>query len=184
MTERERPDLNHVRGAFREENERAARESETATPSRDRGTPSSGYGGARYSLLNETDGLRTFALILRHGDKVCETLLRFAREQQLSAASVRAIGAFSSATLGFFDWERKDYDRILVEEQVEVLSLTGDISLAPDASPQVHVHVVLGKRDGTAHGGHLLEAEVRPTLEVVLTEPPANLRRRKDPESR
>jgi predicted DNA-binding protein with PD1-like motif len=70
-----------------------------------------------------------------------------------------------------------------VEEQVEVLSLTGDISLAPDATPQLHVHVVLGKHDGTAHGGHLLEAEVRPTLEVVVTETPANLRRRQDPES-
>jgi uncharacterized protein len=183
MTERERPDLNHVRGAFREEDKRADREGETATPSQVPKKPAGSLGAGRYSLLHETGGLRTFALILRHGDKVCETLLGFAREQQLSAASVAAIGAFSRATLGFFDWERKDYDRILVEEQVEVLSLTGDISLAPDATPQLHVHVVLGKRDGTAHGGHLLEAEVRPTLEVVVTETPPNLRRSPDPES-
>ncbi len=137
----------------------------------------------RAELLHETDGLRTFALVLRHGDKVCETLRGFARERELSAASITAIGAFSSATLGFFDWERKDYDRILVEEQVEVLSLTGDVSLAPDSTPQLHLHVVLGKRDGTAHGGHLLEAEVRPTLEVMVIETPPGLRRRHDPES-
>jgi predicted DNA-binding protein with PD1-like motif len=137
----------------------------------------------RAEPLHETDGLRTFALVLRHGDKVCETLLGFARERELSAASISAIGAFSSATLGFFDWERKDYARILVEEQVEVLSLTGDVSLAPDSTSQLHMHVVLGKRDGTAHGGHLLEAEVRPTLEVMVIETPPELRRRHDPES-
>ncbi len=140
-------------------------------------------GGPRYSLLHETDGLRTFGLVLRHGDKVCETLLGFARERELTAASVTAIGAFSGATLGFFDWERKDYDRIVVAEQVEVLSLTGDVSLAPDSTPQLHLHVVLGKPDGTAHGGHLIEAEVRPTLEVMVTEAPPELRRRHDPES-
>jgi predicted DNA-binding protein with PD1-like motif len=183
MTERKRPDLNHVRGAFREEDERAAREGETAAPSQVPEKRTGSYGGVRYSLLHETAGLRTFTLILRHGDKVCETLLGFAREQQLSAASVTAIGAFSGATLGFFDWERKGYDRILVDEQVELLSLNGDISLAPDATPQLHLHVVLGKRDGTAHGGHLLEAEVRPTLEMVVTETPPDLRRRQDPES-
>jgi uncharacterized protein len=40
---------------------------------------------------------------------------------------------------------------------------------------------VLGRRDGTAHGGHLLEAHVRPTLEVMLTESPVQLRRVFDP---
>ncbi len=136
-----------------------------------------------YSLLHETYGLRTFAVVLDRGVQVCESLLRFATEQGISAASVSAIGAFARATLGFYDWERKDYDRIAVEEQVEVLSLAGDIALAPDDSPQLHLHVVLGKRDGTAHGGHLLEAQVRPTLELVITETPAKLRRRHDPDS-
>jgi predicted DNA-binding protein with PD1-like motif len=177
MAERERPDMNHVRGALRNEAERTARGADD--PRKRIGS----YGGARYALLHSADGLRTFVLILRNGDRVCETLLGFANEQQLSAASVSAIGAFSTATLGFFDWERKDYDRILVQEQVEVLALTGDISLAPDATPQLHLHVVLGKRDGTAHGGHLLEAEVRPTLEVMITESPADLQRRHDRES-
>jgi predicted DNA-binding protein with PD1-like motif len=70
-----------------------------------------------------------------------------------------------------------------VEEQVEVLSLVGDIALE-GGQPRVHAHVVVGKRDGTAHGGHLLDARVRPTLEVILVQPPAHLRRRYDPDSR
>jgi uncharacterized protein len=63
-----------------------------------------------------------------------------------------------------------------------VLSLVGDIALKDDG-PQVHAHVVLGKADGTAHGGHVLEAHVWPTLEVVLTESPKHLHRKFDPET-
>jgi uncharacterized protein len=47
----------------------------------------------------------------------------------------------------------------------------------------VHAHVVLGRSDGTALGGHLLEVHVWPTLEVVLDESPAHLRKRSDPET-
>jgi predicted DNA-binding protein with PD1-like motif len=84
--------------------------------------------------------------------------------------------------LGYFDWQRKDYRRIAIEEQVEVLNLTGNVALA-DGKPKLHPHIVVGKADGSAHGGHLLEGHVRPTLEVVVTESPAHLQRRSDPET-
>ena len=45
----------------------------------------------------------------------------------------------------------------------------------------MHAHAVVGKRDETAHGGHLLQAHDRPTCEVVLTESPAQLRKEFDP---
>lgn len=93
-----------------------------------------------------------------------------------------AIGALESATLGYFDWESKAHERIAVNEQVEVLSLIGDIALDGD-QPQVHAHVVLGRRDGSTVGGHLLQTTVRPTLEVMLIDSPACLRRVCDPVS-
>ena len=125
---------------------------------------------------------RTWALVFATGDDVLPALLRFATLQQLTAAHFTAIGAFSDATLGYFDWASKTYEKIPVREQVEVLSLLGDVALEHDA-PKIHAHAVLGKRDGSAHGGHLLAAHVRPTLEVMLVESPAHLRRRFDPES-
>jgi predicted DNA-binding protein with PD1-like motif len=130
-------------------------------------------------LLHDASGLRSFALVFEAGDRVMDALLAWVREQQLSAASFTGIGAFGAATLGYFDIERRDYARIEVRDQVEVLSLAGNVALS-DGSPKVHAHVVVGKRDGTAHGGHLLEATVRPTLELVVTETPATLRRRTD----
>ena len=133
------------------------------------------------SLLH-ADGQKTWALIFDKGDEPIAELQRFARREGLSAAHFTALGAFSAATLGYFDRERRDYRRIEVAEQVEVLSLLGDVAVGDDG-PKVHAHVVLGRADGTAHGGHLLEARVWPTLELVLTESPAHLRRRMDPAS-
>jgi predicted DNA-binding protein with PD1-like motif len=99
-------------------------------------------------------------------------LTAFAKEHRLSASQFTALGAFRDCVLGYFDWEKKDYARISIEEQVEVLALVGDIALN-DGEPKLHPHVVVGKSDGTAHGGHLLEAHVRPTLEVIITERPS-----------
>lgn len=130
-------------------------------------------------LLNE-NGERVFAVIFETGDDPVAGLTRFAEEHKLSASAFTAIGAFSAATLGYFDWDKKDYERIAVKEQVEVLALVGDIALQ-DGKPKLHAHVVLGKRDGSACGGHLLSARVRPTLEVIVTESPAHLRRKHDP---
>lgn len=130
----------------------------------------------------EGEGERSWAVVLSTGDEVTASLLAFARDQQLTAARFTAIGAFREATLGYFDWSSKTYERIPVSEQVEVLSLVGDIALERN-QPKLHAHVVVGKRDGTAHGGHLLEARVRPTLEVMLIESPARLRRVFDPAS-
>jgi predicted DNA-binding protein with PD1-like motif len=124
----------------------------------------------------------TYAVVLAKGDEVMRELGRIVREQRIEAASITAIGAFERAVLGYFDWDTKEYKRNPVAEQVEVLSLLGDVAVA-DNGPTLHLHAVLGKRDGSTIGGHLLEGHVRPTLELTLIEPPAHLRKRKDPES-
>jgi predicted DNA-binding protein with PD1-like motif len=131
-------------------------------------------------LLHQHGGQRTFAVVFDPGDEAMAGLERFARDNKLSAAQVTAIGAFSDATVGYFRVEEKEYKKIPVREQVEVLSLVGDISLGPDGSPKVHAHVVLGREDGSTVGGHLIDGRVRPTLEVILVESPEHLRRRFD----
>ena len=136
----------------------------------------------RAKLINQHDQ-RVFAVIFDAGEDPMKGLERFAAEQNLSASSFTAIGAFGEAMLGYFDWEKKDYERIPVREQTEVLALVGDITLDDAGGRKVHAHVVLGKRDGAACGGHLLAAKVRPTLELILTESPGYLRRRHDPAS-
>jgi uncharacterized protein len=133
----------------------------------------------RYKLIDDTP--KTFVLVFETGDELAQGLTQFAIEQKLASASFKAIGALSSVKLGWLNWETKQYEpAVSLREQVELLSLIGDVALK-DGQPQVHAHAVIGKRDGTAHGGHLLEAHVRPTCEVVLTESPAHLRKEFDP---
>jgi uncharacterized protein len=133
--------------------------------------------------LHAADGQRVFAVILETGEAVMESLQRFAEAERLTAAQITGIGAFSEAGLRYFDWERKEYLPIPVKEQVEVASLIGDVAVSPEGKPALHVHLVLGRRDGTALAGHLAEARVRPTLELIVTESPAHLRKALDPES-
>ncbi len=121
-------------------------------------------------------------LVFDKGDEAVEQLLAFAKAENLTAASFTGIGAFSDVTLGFFDRQRQDYKTIPLAEQVEVLALAGDVALKA-GEPKVHAHVVVGKADGTACGGHLLRGRVWPTLEVVLVESPAELRRTLDEET-
>jgi uncharacterized protein len=134
-------------------------------------------------LLDRNEGRRTFAVILKTGDEAVRCLQDFAVRERLGAAQITAIGAFSGAKLAYFDWESKSYKPIPVQEQVEVAAFAGDVAIGEDGKPTLHVHAVLGRHDGSALAGHLLEGNVRPTLEVIITESPAHLCKKKDPES-
>ena len=134
------------------------------------------------STLLDASGARTWALVFDKADEPVSGLTAFAKAQALGGAHFTAIGAFSEVTLGYFDRKTRDYKKIPLREQVEVLSLIGDVAL-DRGEPKVHAHVVVGRADGEARGGHLLNARVWPTLEVVLTESPRHLRKRHDPET-
>lgn len=130
----------------------------------------------RSRLVND-DRQRTYVVVLDTGDEVMACLQAFAGQERISAAQVTAIGALSRGTLGFFEWERKDYREIPVGEQVEVVSLNGDIGVDAEGRPALHLHAVLGRSDGSTVGGHLMQAHVRPTLEAIVIESPAHLHR-------
>jgi predicted DNA-binding protein with PD1-like motif len=130
-------------------------------------------------LISDEPGAQVHVVILDTGEEAFAALTKFANEAKISAASLTAIGAFDTATVGWFDFPSKSYKRIEVNEQCEVLSAIGDVAVGDDGKASLHIHIVLGLSDGSTRGGHLLEGRVRPTLEVVLTEAPAKLRRKK-----
>jgi hypothetical protein len=132
--------------------------------------------------LVANNGEKTFVLVFDKGDEVVSTLKRFADDNKLSASHINGIGAFSDVTLGYFDRDTKKYIENPVDQQCELLSLIGDIAEAPGGKPQPHMHVVVGLRDSTTRGGHLLKAHVFPTLEMTLVEAPAELHKKIDPD--
>jgi len=134
----------------------------------------------QHKLLHENSGQRTFAVALDTGDEVVAHLKLFIERERIGAASFTAIGAFSDVELDYFDWEKKEYRKIPVKEQVEVASMIGDVAEGPDGKAALHAHLVIGRSDGSAMAGHLGKAHVRPTLEVIVTESPAHLRKKID----
>jgi predicted DNA-binding protein with PD1-like motif len=134
----------------------------------------------RAALLSDGDA-KTYLLVFRTGQEVMKGLRAFARKHQLTAGHLTGIGAVRDAVIGYFDPQTKTYLRHREEGQAEVLSLTGNLSLV-EGEPFFHVHVALGRRDGSARGGHLFAATVRPTVELVLTTYPKSVRRKVDPE--
>lgn len=125
---------------------------------------------------------RVLSVVLETGEEVMETLAALADERDLDAAHFTGIGAFSEASMGFYDPETKDYQELPVEGQVELLSLVGNITRAPGGR-KIHTHATVCRPDGTVRGGHLLSARVRPTLELFVTVLPGELRRVEDADS-
>lgn len=124
---------------------------------------------------------RAYVVVLDPQDEAVVALTEFAREHGLGASQITAVGAFKTAVVGWFDRGAKDYRRIPVGEQCEVLSLVGDIAVGREG-PVPHLHAVLGLQDGSTRGGHLLEGHVWPTLEVIIQDSPAELAKSFRPE--
>ena len=133
------------------------------------------------SKIIDSSSAPTYVLVLDPGDEAVASISSFARDRNLTAAQVTAIGAFESATVGWFDRDAKQYRPIEVDQQCEVLSLVGDIAVGSDG-PAPHLHAVLGLPDGTTRGGHLLRGHVWPTLELIIRDTPVELRKTDRPE--
>jgi uncharacterized protein len=133
-------------------------------------------------LVSKPGETRVWIAVLEMGEEAKVQLLSLAKTEGIENASFVALGAFEKAVIAYFDWQKKAYQNIPVDEQVEVITLVGDIVPDDKGKPSLHAHTVLGRSDGSTRGGHLIEGYVRPTLEVTVTEMPAHLRRHKHPE--
>jgi uncharacterized protein len=97
------------------------------------------------------------------------------KPEHIVGAHLSTIGALSSAPFGWFDRDKRAYRNIPVNEQVECISLIGDIGLSGE-TPALHIRGCVGHSDGRKTGGHLLAAVAWPTLEVFVSESEISLR--------
>jgi len=136
--------------------------------------------GMQVKLISEgSGGEKVYAVIFRKGDELLSGLTDFCIQYKVGAAHFTGIGAISGATVGWLDLPAKAYHPIHVDEQVEVLSMMGDVATF-NGKPVVHAHLVMGKHDGSTVGGHLWEAHVNPTLEVFVSVDPVPLKKKPD----
>jgi hypothetical protein len=131
-------------------------------------------------LLNPGEPTKQYAVIFYQGDEAFSGLLEFAEKYHVTSAHFTAIGALNGATVAWFDPQHKMYKKIPISGQHEVIGMSGDIALY-QGKPVVHTHMLVGNPDGTTQGGHVLEAHVSPTLEVMVTVDPVTMQKRFDP---
>ncbi|AYV83131.1 MAG: DUF296 domain-containing protein [Hyperionvirus sp.] len=143
-------------------------------------TQAGGAPGMQVQTLSDSGGSKTYAIIFSKGDEAFSGLNDFAREYNVTAAHFKGIGALRRGTLGWFSAEKMMYKKIPIEEQVEVASIIGDIAMF-EGKPVVHCHMVVGLPDGSAKAGHVIEAHVWPTLEIIITVEPTALLKSRDP---
>lgn len=148
----------------------------------------------RHKLLEAEAGRRKFVLVLDAGEEALAAIKAFAKEQDLEGSSVSGIGAFESCSFGHFNPATKEFTRNDISVQSEVLALTGNIAgsseqddgdddgdaAEDDDGPHLHLHCVVGLRDATTRGGHLIQGIVRPTMELIIEESPVHMNRGMD----
>ncbi|MDN3549627.1 PPC domain-containing DNA-binding protein [Mucilaginibacter aquaedulcis] len=126
--------------------------------------------GVKSKLINSAP--KTYILVFAKGDEILSGITEFAQKNNIKTAHFTAIGDATAAKVGWYDKERKMFKVITINEQSEITSMVGDIAWLNNSKPSVHAHINLADSSGLVHGGHLLEAFVSPTLEVVLTVDP------------
>jgi uncharacterized protein len=137
--------------------------------------------GVHVKLISDSGTTRTYAIIFSAGDEILSGLKEFAINYQVKSAHFTAIGDARSAKFGWYDESKKMFKVFKIDNFSEITSLIGDIATY-NGMPVVHAHANFGTEDGTVHGGHLLEAFVSPTLEVIMTVEPESLYKKLAPE--
>ena len=121
----------------------------------------------------------TIAIRLDEGDELVASLKEACRKEKVTSALVSGIGAVRKAEIAHFDPDTKEYHIKKLEGKLEIVSLSGNIAMHEgEAVP--HLHIALSMRDFSTTSGHLMNAEIRPTCEIVLLLHNVKIRREHD----
>ncbi len=122
-----------------------------------------------------------FIIRLEKGDDTLASIKRFAEANRIGAALFEGIGSLNTAKLGHYDFATKEYKYEVFREDLEILSLSGNISVM-NRKPLPHAHVTLGKRDFSVIGGHLDDGSSANMVEIGLVTLPGKLAKSRDDE--
>ena len=120
-----------------------------------------------------------YQLRFESGEALAVKLLQWLARHRIGYATLTGLGAVSSATVAYWNAETREYEHHLLDEQLEVVSLIGNVSVK-DGAPFTHIHVTLGGPDLSIRGGHFIDAKVHPNLEMWVRPESAGLPRTLD----
>ncbi len=113
---------------------------------------------------------KTYKVSFKAGDEVMSGLYRFAAAHPMAQAQIAGVGGVSGATLAWYDPKVRAFKLIEVKEKCEISGVTGTVSTNAQGKPNVHLHLVLTRSDGSSVSGHLITATIDPILELFVTD--------------
>ncbi len=113
---------------------------------------------------------KVYRVAFKTGDEPMAGLMRFATAHPMTQAALSGVGGVSSAVLSWYDPKVKALKIIKVDEKCEITGVTGTITTDAKGKPNVHLHVVLARQDGSSVSGHLISAVIDPIMEVFVTD--------------
>lgn len=102
------------------------------------------------------------------GEEINESLVSFLKLEEINFGAIRGIGAAKDVELGYLDMATKQYVRKKIDEELEILSLSGNIT-NKEGAPFLHMHGVFSDREFRVHGGHFFKGTVSCTGEFTIT---------------
>ncbi len=132
-------------------------------------------------MNSRTVGSRHF-LVLKRGEEICEQINSYVRERNIRAGSISAIGAADIVTLRYYDVKKKEYFSKTFEGEFEITALLGNVSVM-NGKPWAHLHITIGDTEYKAYAGHLHNARVGVTCEVIIDATETEITRVKDDET-
>jgi predicted DNA-binding protein with PD1-like motif len=114
---------------------------------------------------------RTYKVNMTKGDEIMSGLTEFAEKYHIKNGHFTALGAINKGLFGWTDVESgKGQKKIELNQEAEIVSLMGSISVDAQGRSTVHGHGTVALSDGSVRGGHFWEAHVSIIAEVFVTE--------------
>ncbi len=110
-----------------------------------------------------------YVLRILRGEELVEKVLEFCDAKNIDAAWISGLGACDKAELSYYDFDTREYVKKIVNEECELLNLTGNIAFA-DGKRMMHAHATLSRKDYTTIGGHVHSMQISGTGEVMITQ--------------
>jgi predicted DNA-binding protein with PD1-like motif len=109
-------------------------------------------------IIHNEGNYSTFSF--KKGEEIMSTLKIHLVEHGIKAAHITGLGAASALEIAYYNIETKEYERHQIQEDVEILSLNGNVGVAKDGTTIIHLHGTFGKQDLSVIGGHIFSMEV------------------------
>lgn len=118
----------------------------------------------------------TYVVRLKRGEEVIEELKKLCKEEDIKLAEITGLGASNLVEIGVFNPGTKEYNTKVFEGMFEITSLVGNVT-RKDGEVYLHIHINFGDENGAVLGGHLVQAKISATSEIIIREIPGEVGR-------